>query len=186
VWGYLNQLKGALQSAGFRGEELLPGNREALGGTGIELRTSAVVALGQIKPGPKDAETKAAVQALRDMLKEKDASVRKSAVVALGELREAGAPAAADMVYILKDADVEPAVVVDSLSKLGKDAVEPLAALLRNSNPRVRHGIVLALGAMGPAASGALREIGAMCRTDPVPEIRAAAVEAFQKIQAKN
>lgn len=68
-------------------------------------------------------------------------------------------------------------LVVEDLVKLGAVAVEPLRAVLRDSNPNVRYGAARALGKIGDLR--ALGDLIFCLRFDPDPEVRKSAVWAL-------
>jgi S1-C subfamily serine protease len=183
VLNYLSRLKPALQRAGFKLEDFTPEVRETLGGSGNELKTSAAVAIGRIKPEKKDPEAAVAIRALTGALKDKDASVRASAVVALGEFQDQAATVAFEMANILADPEIDIAVVVDGLAKLGENAVPIFSKMIIERYPkRVQLGVVLALGKMGPLARRAAPNLYDCSRQNRDPEVRKAARDAVKQV----
>jgi HEAT repeat protein len=178
-------LNANLAARGIQVSSLAPTAREALGGTGAELRKSAVTALGLIRPGPDSPEAKAAVQALCEMLKDRDATVRNSAVVALGELKEAAASAALAMLELAADPQVDQAVLVENLAKLGKEAVRLLQRQLLGRSKPIRLAAIRALGAMGPVAADASFELFERSRYERDPVLKAAAKDAYEKTRKR-
>src|SRR5205823_6514726 len=83
-----------------------------------------------------------------------------------------------------KDAEVRKQLVAD-IARVGRPAVKALSDQLDHDQDIVRMGVVLALAEIGPEAGGALRLLQERHKREQVPEIRAAIVWAWSKIQGR-
>lgn len=117
------------------------------------VRDHSARALGAI--GPK---AKAAVPALKDCLRDKNASVRRAASFALESF---GAEAVPALLEGLKSRNVTMRREVAGVLRWGRVKI-PVASLieaLRDEDPRVRYCCVCALGYLGPEAKDAVPEL---------------------------
>ncbi|HLJ95869.1 MAG TPA: HEAT repeat domain-containing protein [Gemmataceae bacterium] len=156
-------------------------SREPLTGSVSELRQNVVTALSRMGPDAKDA-----VPVLRAGLGDKDGTLRNIAIAALGEIGPNAKQALDDLVQELQKVDgrVE---VVDTLAKIGSDAdsVDRLINKLSYPQKEIRLGVVQALGKIGPPARKAKIELSRISKGDKNKEVRAAAQDALQRVQAK-
>jgi hypothetical protein len=165
---------------------------EALDSPDPEVRTQAIVALGEIGPGAG-----AAVPALAAILREElDGHAREQAAIALSKMAPASREALPALTHALKDEDAEVRLnAAVALRRLGKEAhaalpalIEALAdssnaILLDNAPTTVEEEVVLALGRVSagtPVAVAALSE--ALHEPNRPRRIRAAIATALGEI----
>jgi HEAT repeat protein len=171
------------------------------------VRRGAIVALGQIGPGAKDA-----VPALILALDDDNASVRSATAEALGKIGQEAVPAlikAVDadrprirvgalqalgfagpaahaaipkLISTLSDPEVRKEAI-RALAGIGKDAVVPLTKALGNEDEDIRHGAAMALGYIGAAAKDAVAALTTLSEDDPSAKVRDAARLALRRIQ---
>jgi vesicle coat complex subunit len=100
------------------------------------------------------------IPVLRELLNDKDPSVRCQAVQAIGGLGEAGAPAVPELIKALTDSDSEVRMqAAYALNWMGQDrdqAISPLIAVLEDRQARVRQEAANTLAAIGPSAGEAV------------------------------
>jgi HEAT repeat protein len=128
-----------------------------------------------------DGRTERVVPVLVGALRDREAGWR--AVFVLGEIGPRAAPAVPALVEVLKREQVfrplrNPPASAVALGRIGPAAAPALAALLREPEPRVRAGAVIALGQIGGEAPGKIPALRTAL-ADPEPEVRRAAALAL-------
>jgi HEAT repeat protein len=141
-----------------------------------DLRAAAARGLGQT--GKEDAAAP-----LMAALRDPSPRVRGDAAYALLALRAVtAAPALVEALGVESD-DTTCCILVDTLARFGHEAVAPLAAALKGSDPRLRYEAALALaGTHDPGAADLL--LGA--RDDQSPSVRAAVLHALVQIKGRD
>jgi HEAT repeat protein len=170
------------------GATVVPAVSAALTDKDEEVRNTAAVVLGRFGPDAKEA-----VPALRAALKDASGPVRREAAEALGRVGPEARGALPDLIRAFTDdaqlvTDPETgkarSVAVRAASRIGKDAVDPLLAALKDGTPRMRAGAAEALGRIGPHARKALPCLLQVSANEREPaEVRAAAEEARKKLE---
>jgi HEAT repeat protein len=167
----------ALGTIGMSAQETAPALVEALADRNDRVRAKAVQALGKIGEGAADVAVPSLVRALRD----RDNWVSALAAEALGQMGDSGEEAVPALMRALRH--INPQVrgnAAESLGKLGSASARARPALesaCGDEDGAVRARAVGALGALGPT-KGSWQVVLAGLQ-DPVPQVRAAAVEAM-------
>jgi HEAT repeat protein len=141
-----------------------------------KVRAAAATAAAQV------AEPQSLVPVLKQVLTDKDSSVRLVAAARLRQLGRDAAPAANELAAALAEPDKNVAeAAAESLIRIGSPAVEPLAEQLSNSKPTARKLALACLAKIGPAAKPAAAQI-AKCKQDADAEVRQLAEVALKSI----
>jgi HEAT repeat protein len=148
-----------------------------------DLRSSALHSLGML-----GSMAKAAVPEMVEVLRS-DPENREITAWSLARMGPAAAPAVPALIECLDEAREgirnQAARTLRDIGPAAAEAVEPLATLLTHDKDwGVRCYAAEALGAIGPAAKAAAPELK-LALKDPMVQVRNAAGEALQKIQAK-
>ncbi len=151
-----------------------------------QARAYVVAAVGGL---PANETVPLLSQALRD-----DAAVRKAAMAALGKLGGAALtkfdgqtqPAIVPLLENLQTDELELRdMAIETLAKIGRPAVATLNSVLFNADWRIRYGAASALGLIGTDARPALKSLTALAARDGSLDVRKAAAQALQRINAK-
>ena len=110
-------------------------------------------------------------------------NVRATAAFLLGQMGTNAAPAVADLVEGLGDADALVRLrAIRALAQIGEPSVGSLTNALASPDPTVRFGAVRALGTMGPRAKHAAPAL-TVCLNDSQENVRQAATQALAAIR---
>lgn len=130
------------------------------------------------------------VDALTQQLQSRDASLRVRAAKALGDLGPAARAAVPGLTVVLADTDgdarraaITAIRLIQPNEKPSDVLIRALATDLRDPDANVRLVAVRTLGRFGSAAVGAAADLLPL-RTDPDPDVRRAANEAFARVMA--
>ncbi len=141
-----------------------------------KVRLTVVQTLARCGPG--------AVPLLLAALEDEDVKVRANAPAALGALKpEARAvlPALARRFKAEKEVPVKQSLL-QTLGKLGPEAVAPLTDALRDDDPGVQLAALKALGPLGPEARPALAAMKELAVQASNPSVRSLAVKAVARV----
>ena len=150
----------------------------------VETRREAVIALAGIGPAAKSA-----VPELITLMDDKEFPNRGAAAFALGKIgsKDAAEPLKKSLEAtdpMLRLASVWALLQLDpGNDDYAKIAVPRLAAALSNDRPRVRREAAIALGKLGPKASGAVKELQTAMH-DEIHDVRTEAIVALAEIGA--
>jgi HEAT repeat protein len=132
----------------------------------------------------REKQARVVVPLLRDGVNDRDVSVRIAAVEALGELG-AEARVVPLLTKALEDRDVSVRLTAEeALARGGADSVLQLIEALKGSSPKVRLGVVRALGLMGPGAKEATKVLEGL-RDDADKAVSKAAESALREVWPK-
>jgi HEAT repeat protein len=169
----------ALQQFGPRAEAAVPAVVKLLSSPEEAVGQLAAATLGSAGSGAKDA-----VPELQKMLRSPVSDTRRHAVDALGLI---GAPAKTtlpDLIGLFDDDSQQMRVVaIRAVSRLGKDAIEPLTSALTATSENARLGAVQALARMDREALPALPALRQLDRDDQPVAIRQAAKELASRLE---
>lgn len=119
---------------------------------------------------------------VREGLTERDPFVRLSTVETLGEMGAEGKIVGL-MTTALEDRDVSVRLAAEEgLARGGADMVPQLIEALKHKSPRVRAGLVRALGLIGPAAGNSASKALLLLRKDSDAGVRMAVADALVSI----
>lgn len=167
----------ALGTIGDLAQETAPALVEALADANDRVRAKAVQALGKIGDGAAEVAVPSLMRALRDQ----DNGVSALAAEALGQMGDSADEAVPALMRALWHINRQVrGNAAESLGKLGVAALRARGALegaCRDEDGTVRSQAVRALGALGPAETSWHVVLTGL--QDPVPQVRAAAVEAI-------
>jgi HEAT repeat protein len=172
-----------LWTAGQVPKEAIPYLIEALKDKGVQVRSNACTALGQIG---QDKEAKKAIPALAEVVqKDKEQNVRHQAIYALGSMAPDSLPAMAGCLKV-DDANVRMVVLnyLSSYNHHKKEAVPGLILCLKDGNANVRQQACYALGQIGKDAVDALEPLNMLLK-DTNPNVQSAAQNAINQIGPK-
>ena len=127
-------------------------------------------------------ESRAAIPALAQLVRDPDGYVRISAAHTLEKMGAAAVPALASL---LRDRDYRVReLAAETLRSIGQDAkaaVPALADALRDENPGVRDAAAMALREMGPEAKAAIPALAQLAR-DPDGYVRITAAHTLERM----
>jgi HEAT repeat protein len=157
--------------------EVLPAiEKAAVADPDAKVRAAAATAAVQI------AEPQEAVAVLKNVLTDKDPSVRLAAAARLRQLARDAAPAAKELSAALADSDKDVAeAAAEALIRMGSPAIEPLAEQLSGSSLAARKLALACLAKLGPVAKSAVPRV-AKCKQDADAEVRQLAEVAIRSI----
>jgi HEAT repeat protein/S1-C subfamily serine protease len=161
-------------------DKLVPEMSNALEKGDVPTRKEILTALQKLGPAAKDA-----APALAKVLGEKDRGNRLGALAVLEGLGKDAKPAVPGVISLFAEERDLESRIMNVLTKVGKDAVPDLGIALTNPSPLVRLGAAKTLGALGPVARPAARKLGQMIQRETIPQVHAAAVEAYQRITGR-
>jgi HEAT repeat protein len=155
--------------------EVLPTiEKAAIADPDAKVRAAAATAAAQI------AEPQDVVGVLKNVLTDKDPSVRLVAAARLRQLGRDAASAAKELSAALADSDKDVAeAAAEALIRMGSPAVEPLAEQLSSSSLTARKLALACLAKLGPAAKSAAPRI-TKCKQDADSEVRQLAEVALK------
>jgi HEAT repeat protein len=126
-----------------------------------------------------------AVETLRAALGDTSPAVRSQAVTSLGRIGPAAAPAAPDLIRLLRDGDeaicCRAAESLGRLGAAGTDTVTSLSELLQDASAAVQQAAARALGALKAKATPAVPSLIPLLQ-DASPQVRQTAAEAISRI----
>jgi HEAT repeat protein len=157
-------------------QKLLPDLAASLGVPDSAVRKEALAAMRKVGP------TKETVSAVAGVLQEKDADVVQEALGVLEVLGKESRPAVPALVRLLGDQKDLHKKIVAVLSKVGKEAVNPLIKALDDDSAALRLGAAKALGEMGQVAKPAAQRLFLQAQADPDAGVRDEAMKAAGKL----
>lgn len=115
-----------------------------------------------------------AIPALVELMKDHDPEVRKWAILGVGSFGSGMKDTIPDLIGLLRSPDRGTrSAAAGALTRIGDDAIEPLAQALSNSDAKIRGGASLALEDMGPSAGPAVPALlGALLSNKPPDDPR--------------
>lgn len=131
------------------------------------------------------ADAKSAAANLAPMLTDEDRAVRRAAVIALGRITPEGAPAIAESLCKMLQAEKELDMRTEILTSIGllgersPSVVATLAGLLADPDESLRRRATRILGTFGLAAAPAAEAILKVAQSDKMKDIQVDAVRAF-------
>jgi HEAT repeat protein len=139
-----------------------------------KVRAAAAMAAAQI------ADPQAVVEVLKNVLTDKDPSVRLVAAARLRQLGRDAAPAAKELAAVLADSDKDVAeAAAEALIRVGAPAVDSLAEQLSSTSLVARKLALACLAKLGPIAKSAAPRI-TKCKQDADSEVRQLAEVALK------
>ena len=154
----------------------------------VRKRRAAVVALGEMAAGSREAATAGLPALGRAALVDADPAVRQQAAQVLGRQKaDDAALVVADLAAAVRQEKVpavrrELAVTLGRFGRLAKVAAGPLVDALADPDPGVQAAAADALGRIGPDAAGAGPELVKLV-TSPIKPVRRAAVFAVGRVE---
>jgi HEAT repeat protein len=152
----------------------------------LSARDETVAQLAAATLGSAGGGAKEAVPELQRLLSSPVSDTRRHAADALGLIGAAAKAALPDLIRLFKDDNQQLRLVaVRAVSRLGKDAVEPLTKALADGDERVRLSAVQALTRMDRAGGPALPALRQLDRDDQPAAVRQAAHELVLRLEMK-
>jgi HEAT repeat protein len=169
---------GLFRHFGPKAKPVVPSLLQALAGPEEEVAQQAAQTFGFLGDAAAGA-----VPELCRLLRGTDASARRHAADALGWSGPAAKAALPDLIALFKDDNQQLRVVaVRAVSRIGKDAVEPLTKALEDKDKAIRFNAIEALARLGLEARSALPALRQWAGDDQEPSIREAARELVKKL----
>jgi HEAT repeat protein len=170
-----------LREFGPKAEPAMPAVLKFLNSSNEGLAQLAAATLGSAGAGAEGA-----VPELRRMLTSPLSDARRHTVDALGLIGPPAKAALPDLIGLFKDDNQQVRVAaVRAVSRIGKDAVEPLTVALESADEKVRLSAVEALMRMDRDARPALAALQKLDRDDQPPAVRTAVQDLVKKLDAK-
>lgn len=144
----------------------------------------AVQQLGQM--GDSGAAAVPALLVFFEKAKDADRAAAASALGQVGAKDPALAPVLANMAMKDPDPNVRK-IALAALPKLENQqgAIDAFGAMLKDADPANRSTAVIALGSLAGSNKQALEVLQKVMKSDPSPTVRAAAVQALEKLKKK-
>jgi HEAT repeat protein len=167
----------ALSSIGPGASNSVPALTKLLKSPNAMVRGHAANALEEIHDGSKPV-----LVALADLLDDKDANVRRAAIDALVAIHPGPDVLVPILVRAMKNADMDPSVIVPALEVLAQLGDAGMPALMEAlQHPKTRYWACIALGSMGPKAKAAVPDLTKLVN-EKEPALRMQAVIALGDI----
>lgn len=148
-------------------------------------------ALSILRIAANDELSRDALNAVSEVLNDRDSNVRGSLAQSLGVLGPSGSPLIPALTAATKDdipsvriAAACSIVRIDANSEAAKGALQMLITALNEANASNRESAVSALGAIGPPARSALPSLEKIVADDPSASVKTSAERALKRIRS--